>query len=89
MLSPFVQSAVASSNMSGPSGVEITGTVMAIASTTTASDSFGTVMGFVEKFVQIGDAIAEVGCTHSEIYPQFRRWIIDRFIRMQNLHGLY
>jgi hypothetical protein len=45
-----------SAHLSTPSGINEAGTVISAVS----SDNFGTVMGYVERFVQIGDAISEV-----------------------------
>jgi hypothetical protein len=56
----FVRSAAGSSELSATSGIEIAGTVISAVTSAATSDSFKTVMGFLEKFVQIGDAIAEV-----------------------------
>jgi hypothetical protein len=64
-LETFVHTAAGSSGISTPSGIETVGVVMSTVSTTASSDSFSTVMGFVERFVQIGDAIAEVSGLHS------------------------
>jgi len=59
-LESFVHSAAEGSHLSTPPGIETAGTAMANISSVTTSDSFGTVMGFLEKLVKIGDAIAEV-----------------------------
>jgi hypothetical protein len=56
VLEQFVLKEKESVHMSTPSGIEMAGTVMNAIS----SDNFGTVMGYLEKFVQIGDAISEV-----------------------------
>jgi hypothetical protein len=60
LLENFVHSAAESSNISTPPVIATAGTMVDMVSTTTSSDSFTTVMGFLERFVQIGDAIAEV-----------------------------
>ena len=59
-LESFVHGIAGSSDIPTPSGMDTIGAAMGIVSTTTSSGSFDTVMGFVERFVQIGDAIAEV-----------------------------
>jgi hypothetical protein len=59
-LESFVHSLAQNSHFTTPSGIGTAGTVMEHISSTTSSDSFDTVMGFLEKFVQIGDTIAEV-----------------------------
>ena len=60
LLEPFVHGAIENSHISTPSGIATAGTVMQHISSATSSNSFGTVMGFLEKFVEIGDTIAEV-----------------------------
>ena len=60
LLELFVHDAAENSHISTPSGISSAGTVMQHISSATSSDSFGTVMGFLEKFVQIGNTIAEV-----------------------------
>ena len=60
LLESFVHDAAENSHISTPSGIGSAGTVIQHISSATSSNSFGTVMGFLEKFVQIGDTIAEV-----------------------------
>jgi hypothetical protein len=60
LLESFVHSAAKNSHIKTTSGIGITGIVMQEVSSITSSDSFDTVMGFLEKFVQIGDTAAEV-----------------------------
>ena len=48
-----------------PRGLDDADLVINEASTLASSGSFTTVMGYVERIVQIGDAIAEVSSTHS------------------------
>ena len=60
LLESFVHGATENSHISTPSGIATVGTVMQHISSATSSNSFGTVMGFLEKFVEIGDTIAEV-----------------------------
>jgi hypothetical protein len=59
-LEALVHSAAAGSHLSTPSGLDTAGTVMANVSAAATSNSFGIVMGFLEKLVNIGDTIAEV-----------------------------
>lgn len=56
-LESFVQNEL---RLSAPSGIDAAGTVIDIISKASSSDNFSTVMGLVERFVQIGSAIAEV-----------------------------
>jgi hypothetical protein len=56
LLEQFVLKEKESVHMSTPSGIETAGTIMDAVS----SDNFGAVMGFLERFVEIGDAISEV-----------------------------
>jgi hypothetical protein len=56
VLEEFVLKQKESVHMSTPSGIETAETVIDAIS----SDNFGTVMGYIERFVQIGDAISEV-----------------------------
>jgi hypothetical protein len=60
LLESFVHTAAQSSGISTPSGIGASGTATQVVSVTISSDSFDTVMGLLKKFVQIGDAIAEV-----------------------------
>jgi hypothetical protein len=60
LLELFVHSAAENSHMSSPSGIGTAGTVKENVSSITSSDGFGTVMGYLEKFVQIGDTVADV-----------------------------
>jgi hypothetical protein len=57
VLEKFVLKEKESVHMSTPSGIAMPGIVIDAIS----SDNLGTVMGYIEKFVQIGDAISEVG----------------------------
>jgi hypothetical protein len=60
LLESFVHSIAENLHMSTPSGIGTAGTVMECVSSATSPDSFATVIGFLEKFVQIGDTVAEV-----------------------------
>ncbi|KAF8586931.1 WD40 repeat-like protein [Ramaria rubella] len=60
VLESLMQSMAASSHLSTPFGVGIAGTVIDVGSNVIASDSFSTVMGFMTRFVEIGDMVAEV-----------------------------
>ncbi|KAF8591398.1 WD40 repeat-like protein [Ramaria rubella] len=60
VLESFVQRTAASSHLSTPSGIQMPGTLVDDVSDITASDSFSAVMNVLTRFVQIGDAIAEV-----------------------------
>jgi hypothetical protein len=60
LLESFVHSAAENSHISTPSGKNTAGTVMDHISAVTTSNSFDIVMGYLDKFVKIGDAIAEV-----------------------------
>ena len=53
------------STLTTPRGLDGAGNVVVGASALVSSDSFTTVMGYVEGIVRIGDAIAEVSFTHS------------------------
>ena len=53
------------STLTTPSGLDEAGHAVAGASTLASSDSFTTVLGYVEGIVRIGDAIAGVSFTHS------------------------
>jgi hypothetical protein len=59
-LEAFVHEAAGGSKLSTPAGIETVGTVMGNVSSIATSDSFNIVMGFLDKFVQIGNAVAEV-----------------------------
>ena len=72
LLESFVHGATKNSHISTPSGIATAGTVMQHISSATSSNSFNTVMGFLEKFVKIGDTIAEVS--------QISLWIPTSFI---------
>ena len=61
LLESFVHSAAKNLPISTPSGIDTAGTVMDHVSSVTSSNSFNTVMGYLNKFVKIGDAISEVG----------------------------
>ena len=60
-LEPFVQNEANSSRLSTPAGIERAGVVMDMISSTASSDNFTTVMGYLKRFVEIGDAVSEVG----------------------------
>jgi hypothetical protein len=65
LLGQFVLKEKEAADMSTPSGIGTAGTIMGAVS----SDSFGAVMRFLERFVQIGDAISEVNfCVASNTY---------------------
>jgi hypothetical protein len=65
LLEQFVLKEQESVHMSTPSGIGTAGTIMDAVS----SDKFGAVMGFLERFVEIGDAISEVSfCIASDFY---------------------
>ncbi|KAF8583155.1 glycosyltransferase family 1 protein [Ramaria rubella] len=51
---------IAASHVSTPFGVGIAGIVIDVGSNVIASDSFSTVMGFLTRFVEIGNMVAEV-----------------------------
>ena len=59
-LESFVHKAAGSSKLSTPEGIETAATVMGNVSSITTSDGFNTVMGFLGRFVQMGNAVAEV-----------------------------
>jgi hypothetical protein len=59
-LESFVHGTAGSSDLSTPSGVAATGDAMDMVSATTSSGSFDAVMGVMQRFVKIGDAIAKV-----------------------------
>jgi len=84
-----VQGTAGSSDLSTLSGMDAIGTGMDMVFTTTSSDSFNTVMGFVERFVQIGDAIAEVSISLLVIailHPDYGL-MAGSPISMRNLRG--
>ena len=60
LLESFVHSAAKDSHITTPSGIGTAGTVEENVSSITSFDGFGTVMGYLEKFVQIGDTVADV-----------------------------
>jgi hypothetical protein len=65
LLEQFVLKEKESVHMSTPPGIGTAGIMMDAVS----SDNFGTVMGFLERFVEIGDAISEVSfCIASDFY---------------------
>jgi hypothetical protein len=59
-LGHLVQEGLESSYPSAPHGINAVGVVLDSVSKATSSDNLKTVMGILEKFVQIGDQIAEV-----------------------------
>ena len=61
LLESFVHSAAKNSHISTPSGIDTAGAVMDRISSVTSSNSFDTILGYLDKFVKIGDAISEVG----------------------------
>jgi hypothetical protein len=61
LLESFVHNAAENSHISTPSGIDTAGAVMDRVSSVTSSNSFDTVLGYLDKFVKIGDAISEVG----------------------------
>jgi hypothetical protein len=66
LLEQFVLKEKESVHMSTPSGIGTAGIIMDAVS----SDNFGAVMGILERFVQIGDAISEVSLYSSRfLFP--------------------
>ena len=60
LLVSLVHSAAENSHISTPSGINAAGTVVDHISSATSSNAFDIVMGYLDKFVKIGDAIVEV-----------------------------
>ena len=60
LLESFVHSAAENSHISTPSCINAAGTVVDHISSATSSNGFDIVMGFLDKFVKIGDAITKV-----------------------------
>jgi hypothetical protein len=66
LLERFVLKEKESADMSTPSGIGTAGIIIDAVS----SDNFSAVMGFLERFVEIGDAISEVSfCIASDLFP--------------------
>ena len=61
LLESFVHNAAENSHISTLSGMDTAGAAMDRISSVTSSNSFDTVLGYLDKFVKIGDAISEVG----------------------------
>ena len=61
LLESFVHSTAKNLPISTPSGIDTAGAVMDRISSVTSSNSFDTVMGYLNEFVKIGNAISEVG----------------------------
>ena len=61
LLESFVHSAAKNLPISTPSGIDTAGAVMDRVSSVTSSNSFDTVLRYLDKFVKIGDTISEVG----------------------------
>ena len=61
LLESFVHNMAESSHISTPSGIDTVGAVMDRISSVTSSNSFDAVLGYLDKFVKIGDTISEVG----------------------------
>jgi hypothetical protein len=66
LLEQFVLKEKESVHMSTPPGIGTAGIIIDAVS----SDNFSAVMGFLERFVEIGDAISEVSfCIASDLFP--------------------